>query len=113
MGIGKKRKLNGCSVGLIAAVSTYSVPKPTLKRRLEGQSYCAAGGKEIEGSLSDLPPKVKYEIENDAFKGGEYMLQLTAADLRSVTHHATVMNNIPTTITQKHEKTFRIESQTS
>ena len=87
--------LKNGDIGLNAAARTYSVPKATLKRHLDGSNTYAVDGKKVVGSLSDLPPDVEEEIVNHILKLEECMFGMTSVDLRSLAYQIAVQNNIP------------------
>lgn len=72
----------------------YGVPKATLKSHLEGKNNFAAEGKQIVGSLGDIPPEKEQELVNYVLKLEESFFGITSKDLRELAFQAADRNNM-------------------
>jgi hypothetical protein len=82
-------------MALNCAARNYSVPKKTLKRRIDGSNLNAVGHKQFFGCTADLPEEVEYDLLNYVLQLEERLFGLTRKDLRRLAYEIAEINKLP------------------
>ena len=94
-------------MGLNCAARPYSVPKATLKRRIDGTNINAVGHTQLFGRTADLPEEVETDLVNHVLLLEERLFGLTRKDLRRLAYEMAEINNLPLQIQPRIENGWR------
>jgi hypothetical protein len=84
--------MQGRTTGFNRCSESYKIPKPTLKRQLDGKVLSGISGNRLNGRLPTLPPEVENEIVAHIIKLESRFFDMTITDRRKLACEVTEKN---------------------